>query len=233
MKRINSIDFTRGIVMIIMALDHVRDLLHTDSLTQSPTDLATTTPAIFFTRWITHLCAPVFVFLAGTSVFISLQNKANPDEARNKLLKRGFWLLFLEFTIVNFGIYFDWRFNTILLGVVAAIGIGFIILSLLLKLRPLTIGIIGLSIILLHGLIPSIPFAEGSLGKTILSPFFQTIVIPLPAKKIFITAYPPVPWLGIMLFGYGSGKILQLNMADRKNNCFFMGQIEFKDLFVS
>jgi len=67
MKRINSIDFTRGLVMIIMALDHVRDLIHVDSIAQSPTNLATTTPVLFFTRWITYLCAPTFVFLAGFS----------------------------------------------------------------------------------------------------------------------------------------------------------------------
>jgi uncharacterized membrane protein len=77
MKRIDSIDIVRGIVMMIMALDHVRDLLHTTSITQSPTDLNTTTPALFFTRWITHLCAPVFVFLSGTSAFISFTNKNN------------------------------------------------------------------------------------------------------------------------------------------------------------
>lgn len=77
MKRQPSIDIVRGIVMIIMALDHVRDLMHVDSITQSPTDLATTSPLLFFTRWITHLCAPIFVFLAGTSVYLSLQNKNN------------------------------------------------------------------------------------------------------------------------------------------------------------
>ena len=87
MKRQQSIDIVRGIVMIIMALDHVRDLMHVDSITQSPTDLATTTPLLFFTRWITHLCAPIFVFLAGTSVYLSLQNKNNIAEKRQHLLK--------------------------------------------------------------------------------------------------------------------------------------------------
>src|SRR4051812_29518043 len=77
MKRIHSIDFARGIVMIIMVLDHTRDFLHTTSLTQNPTDLAITTPMLFFTRWITHLCAPTFVFLSGTSAYVSLKSRGN------------------------------------------------------------------------------------------------------------------------------------------------------------
>src|SRR6476661_1871341 len=92
-KRINSIDVMRGVVMIIMVLDHVRDLLHVTSITQVPTDLNTTTPALFFTRWITHLCAPVFVFLSGTSAFLSFQQKANLSESRRFLLTRGLWLI--------------------------------------------------------------------------------------------------------------------------------------------
>src|SRR6185312_6620715 len=103
MKRIQSIDIMRGIVMVIMALDHVRDMMHVTSITQQPTDLATTTPALFFTRWATHLCAPVFVFLSGTSAFISMENKNNVAASRRFLLVRGLWLVLLEFTVVNFG----------------------------------------------------------------------------------------------------------------------------------
>src|SRR6187402_2741768 len=133
MKRENAIDISRGIVMIIMALDHVRDLMHIDALTQSPTDLSTTTPILFLTRWITHLCAPIFVFLAGTSVYLSLKSKNNFTETKQHLIKRGFWLLLLEFTLVNFGLFFDIGFHTLLFEVIATIGFGFIILGLLLK----------------------------------------------------------------------------------------------------
>ena len=107
MKRIYSIDFARGLVMIIMALDHVRDLMHINSITQSPTNLATTTSVLFFTRWVTYLCAPTFVFLSGTSAYISFKNKGNILQSRRFLLKRGLWLILLEFTIMNFGIYFE------------------------------------------------------------------------------------------------------------------------------
>src|SRR3954467_6408798 len=127
MKRIYSIDATRGIVMIIMALDHVRDLINVDSIAQSPTNLATTSPILFFTRWITYLCAPTFVFLAGTSAFLSFQRDKDVSSARSFLLKRGLYLIALEFTVVNFGLFFDPGFHTLIFEVIAAIGSGFIV----------------------------------------------------------------------------------------------------------
>src|SRR5580658_8387377 len=114
MKRIYSIDLTRGIVMIIMALDHVRDMMHTTSLLHQPTDLNTTTPALFFTRWITHLCAPTFVFLSGTSAFLSMERTNNIRDTRKFLLTRGLWLIVVEFTLVNFGLRFDIHFSVLL-----------------------------------------------------------------------------------------------------------------------
>ena len=118
--------------MVIMALDHVRDLIHVDSLTFNPTDLNTTTPFLFFTRWITHLCAPTFVFLSGTSVYFSLKSGKDLKEQKSFLLKRGLWLIFLEFTIVNFGIWFDIHFQTLMFQVIGAIGFGFIWIALVL-----------------------------------------------------------------------------------------------------
>src|ERR1700760_1884557 len=115
MKRILTIDIARGLVMVIMALDHARDLLHVDSLTQSPTDMGTTTPILFFTRWITHLCAPSFVFLSGVSAWLSMKSRekaaisslpTNSPGSNNAwfLLSRGLWLVLLEFTLVNFAL---------------------------------------------------------------------------------------------------------------------------------
>ncbi|MCZ8215834.1 MAG: heparan-alpha-glucosaminide N-acetyltransferase domain-containing protein, partial [Cyclobacteriaceae bacterium] len=157
MKRLESIDAIRGFVMIIMALDHVRDLMHIDSITQSPTDLTTTTPLLFFTRWITHLCAPIFVFLAGTSVYLLLQKKGNEAEVRKLTIKRGLWLILLEFTLINFAIFFDVGFNTLLFEVIASTGFGFIILSLLLKVPSKYVGLLGLVIVCLHNALPLIP----------------------------------------------------------------------------
>jgi uncharacterized membrane protein len=202
--------------MIIMALDHVRDLMHLNSITQSPTDLTTTTPLLFFTRWITHLCAPIFVFLAGTSTYISLKRKNNFISTKKHLLERGLFLLLLEFTVVNFALFFDIGFHTILFEVIASTGLGFIMLGLLLKLPTRYLGYIGLIIIFGHNLTPVIPFAENSLIKSILMPFFSPSAIPLFAGKIFVMGYPPIPWFGIMLVGFACGHFFELAAEQRK-----------------
>nr|WP_315221650.1 heparan-alpha-glucosaminide N-acetyltransferase domain-containing protein [uncultured Flavobacterium sp.] len=225
MKRIQSIDIIRGLVMIIMALDHVRDLMHLSSITQSPTNLETTTPILFFTRWITHLCAPIFVFLAGTSAYISLKSKNNISVTKSHLLKRGLSLLLLEFTVVNFAIFFDVGFHTILFQVIASTGFGFIILSLLLKLPPKQLGFIGLLIIFCHNLAPLIPFAETSIFKFILMPFFSPTAIPLFAGKVFVMGYPPIPWLGIMLVGFATGQYFLIEEVKRKKMFINIGLI--------
>jgi len=217
MKRIYSIDFTRGFVMILMVLDHVRDFMHVSSITQNPVDISTTTPALFFTRVITQLCAPIFVFLAGTSAYISFVNGGNPSQSRKFLLKRGFWLILLEFTLVNFGIWFDLGFHTWLFQVIASIGFGFIVLSFMLKFSPLTIGITGLVIIFGHNLLSFIPLEGFPLVKAVLSPLFSTSAFALTPQTTFIMGYPPIPWLGIMLVGFASGKLFELPKNKRKS----------------
>lgn len=209
MKRITSIDLTRGIVMIIMALDHVRDLIYVNA-TQNPTIIATTTPALFFTRWITHLCAPTFVFLAGVSAYRYLKKRDDLAQTRSYLLTRGFWLIIVDFTFLNFGMFFDAGFHTLLFEVISAIGFGFIILSLLISLPSKTIGIIGLVIICCHNLLPLIPFSEGSAIRAFLQPLFAPAVFLLGTGRILIWGYPPVPWLGVLLAGFGTGNLFEL-----------------------
>jgi uncharacterized membrane protein len=216
MKRISSIDYVRGFVMIIMALDHTRDLIHYSSISQSPTNLATTTPALFFTRWITHICAPTFVFLSGTSAFLSFKNTNNFAASRRFLLTRGLWLLILEFTLVNFAIWFDVHFAVLLFEVIATIGVGFIVLGLSLKASPKTLGIIGLVIIFCHNLSPLIPFSDGSVLKRILMLLFGQTSFPLSAGTTFLMGYPPVPWLGIMLVGFACGKFFEWPESKRR-----------------
>lgn len=216
MKRFDSIDVMRGIVMLIMVLDHTRDLLHLNSITQQPTDLNTTTIALFFTRWITHLCAPTFVFLSGVSAYISYKKTNDVDESRKYLLKRGLWLILLDLTVINFGVWFDIHFDVILFNVLSAIGIGFILLALLLKLQIRAIGVFGLAIIFLHNLVPIIPFDKTSLLKKVISPFFATGAFPLSNETTFVIGYPPIPWLGIMLLGFMAGLIFQYDIVIRK-----------------
>lgn len=215
MKRIHSIDFARGVAMIIMALDHVRDLIHIPSLTESPTNLATTSPILFFTRWITYLCAPTFVFLAGSSVYLSLK-RSDIAEVRTILFKRGLYLLALEFVVVNYLLFFDIGFHTIIFEVIATIGFGFIVLAMLLRLSFKTIGVIGLLIIALHNLVGIIPIQDGSVIKSILTPLFNTTAFPF-LDRVFVMAYPPIPWLGIMMVGFSSGKLFEMESARRRN----------------
>ncbi len=229
MKRIISIDIVRGLVMVIMALDHVRDLMHILSINESPTNLTTTSPILFFTRWITYLCAPIFVFLAGTSAYISLKRSDNIVATRNFLLKRGVWLILIEFTLVNFAIFFDIGFNTILFEVIASTGFGFIVLGLLIKSPSKILGLLGLIIIFCHNLIPFIPFAANSIFKIIVMPFFSPTAIPLFAGKVFVIGYPPIPWLGIILVGFASGKLFEL--PDKNRNKIFI-QIGVGALFL-
>jgi uncharacterized membrane protein len=203
--------------MILMVLDHVRDLMHVSSITQNPTDLSTTTALVFFTRIITYLCAPIFVFLAGTSAFLSYYRSENHSKSRKFLLQRGLWLILLEFTVINFGIWFDIGFHIYLFQVIAAIGLGFIILSFLLKLSPVKIGITGLVIIFGYQMLALVPADSFPLLKTILTPLFTTTAIPLGSRINLIVGYPPIPWLGILLLGFYSGKLFQLPVDQRKS----------------
>ena len=204
MKRINSIDFTRGLVMVIMAIDHCRDLLH---IGINPTDLSVTTPALFFTRWITHLFAPTFVFLSGTSAYLSYKNqKSSLRESRRFLLTRGLWLIFLEFTVVGFAIWFDFKFRMFFFQVIGAIGLGFVILSFLMRLSSKTILVIGLVIVFGHNLLGLLPFNQPPYSY--FSPLFNFSLFQLSPTTTFAIGYPPIPWLGIMLIGYGFGEIV-------------------------
>ena len=111
-RRIDSIDLLRGIVMVIMMLDHTRDFLHVGALTFDPTDLKVTTVSVFFTRWITHYCAPIFVFLAGTGAYLQFARGKSKSSLSKFLITRGLWLIVLELTVVRFGVFFnfDYRF---------------------------------------------------------------------------------------------------------------------------
>jgi uncharacterized membrane protein len=199
-----------------MALDHTRDLMHVSSLTQNPTDLSTTTPVLFFTRIITHLCAPTFVFLSGVSVYLSLKSTNNITESKRFLLTRGLWLIVLEFTVISLGLWADIHFGILLFNVIATIGFGFIILSFLLKISPKTLGIIGLTIIFCHNLLPLIPFEKGSIIQSILTPFFGSVAFPITPKTLFVMGYPPIPWLGVMLMGFSAGQLFEISEEKRK-----------------
>jgi uncharacterized membrane protein len=213
-NRIQSIDILRGLVMVIMALDHVRDFLYkarigkTADAALDPTNINTTFPLLFFTRWITHFCAPVFVFLAGVSVYLMCQRKTK-KEVSMFLIKRGFWLVFVEVIIVTFGWTFNPFFNVIILQVIWAIGISMILLGLLVLLSYKVIFVIGLLIVAGHNMLdyPSISSGlKGTLFADLLY-FASFSVQALDQDHFFIIIYAFLPWTGVMLLGYCFGKL--------------------------
>lgn len=231
MKRINSIDITRGLVMVIMALDHVREFMHTTSMSQSPTDLQTTTTLLFMTRWVTHLCAPTFVFLSGVSAYISFRKSNNLSESRTFLLKRGIWLVILEFTFINFALWYDIHFRLMIMEVISAIGLSFIVLSFLLKIPSRTIGIAGLLIIFSHNLLQAFTIPSNQVVIFLNSVFFNPSLTQLTPGFAFYTAYPLIPWLGIMLTGFASGKFFDLP-AEKRNKIFLKLGLAALSLFI-
>lgn len=203
--RLTSIDLLRGTVMIIMALDHVRDYFHAAAFYYNPTDLSQTTPAIFFTRWITHFCAPVFMLLAGTSAYLAGKKKSK-QELSMFLLKRGLWLVFLEMVVMNFGWNFNIHFDLILFIVIWALGVSMIALAALIHL-PMK-GIIAISLIMIfgHNLLDGIQ-AEGNTLSTFLWSLIHQQAFFQWQGKMVLVGYPIIPWIGVMSLGYCLGII--------------------------
>ncbi len=222
MKRILSIDLARGLVMVIMALDHTRDYLHIHAA-QNPTDPTTTTPILFLTRWITHLCAPTFVFLSGMSAWLSLNGDAPMATTRRFLLKRGFVLLAVEFTLVNFALSFDIHFRLFLFEVIATIGSGLILLSLMSRLPLKIVLAIACLLFFGHDLVLQFPMPTNTVLNFIGSLLFGSGAFPLAKNRLLVIAYPVLPWLGIMLAGYCAARLFRLPMQRRRTLFVWLG----------
>ena len=207
--RIESIDILRGLVMLIMALDHVRDIFHLGQ--PDPTNLATTTPILFFTRFITHFCAPSFVFLSGISAFIAGTRRTG-QQLSGFLFKRGLWLIVVEVVIISFAGSLNPGYNSIALQVIWAIGGSMILLSLLVRLKASlpVIGAIGALIFFGHNIFDII--SVGHLGTTVAWNLFVSAagfntVVPVGHNHYIIVAYALLPWTGVMLLGYVFGSL--------------------------
>ena len=205
-NRIESIDFLRGLVMIIMALDHVRDYFFFGSFTSNPSDLATTTPLLFYTRIITHYCAPVFILLTGTSAYL-YGAKKNKRDLSKFLFTRGIWLIFLELVVNNFVWYFDPSYSLIVLQVIWAIGFGMLFLSGIIYLSNKIICMIGLAIICLHNLFDVFVFEGQSLDAIVWYFLHQQAIIEISDQTSLIFGYPIIPWIGLMAIGYILGSL--------------------------
>jgi uncharacterized membrane protein len=233
--RIDSVDMLRGIVMVIMLLDHTRDFVHSDAIRFDPSNLNRTTVLLFFTRWITHYCAPIFVFLAGTGAFLQLARGKSKPELSKFLVTRGLWLILLEFTIVRFGYTFNLHYlsDAGLLQVIWVIGLSMIILAALIYLPIWAIASFGIAMIAFHNLLDpfAVPFWTGppALPPSGLKALWMVLHSPgpfppfgLPGPVLFV-AYPLIPWVGVMAAGYAFGAVYKMEPERRRRILIGMG----------
>jgi uncharacterized membrane protein len=222
--RIQSIDALRGLVMIVMALDHIRDFFHYDSALHDPTNLQDTSPLLFFTRWITHFCAPTFILLTGLSAYL-YGLKHTKKELSRFLLTRGLWLILLEVTVVAFGWFFTLRIHNPILMVIWAIGISMVFLALMVRLPYWTVVVTGALLVGFHNLSDGMQFPPGTFmnglwtllhvqGRIVFSPDFALFCF-----------YPVLPYFGLICLGFGLGKLFgpEVAASTRKKTLLFSG----------
>ena len=222
--------------MVIMFLDHTREFTNAGGLVSDPLDLARTTPLLFATRWISHLCAPTFVFLAGLGGGLQ-RLRGKPKEALARLLwTRGLWLVFLEFTVVRTVVWFNWHPSLLaFLQVIWAIGVGMIVLAALVRLPVGIVAATGVAIVLGHNLldgIQTVPWrgpdspVPSALGKLWIV-FHQGGIFPIAAfpSPIVLAQYPILPWLGVLLAGYGAAGLYALPPEERRRRLVGLGVV--------
>jgi uncharacterized membrane protein len=234
-QRIDSIDLLRGIVMVIMMLDHTREFVHSGALLFDPLDLSRTTVWLFLTRWITHFCAPVFVFLAGTGAYLQFARGKSKSELSRFLITRGLWLIILEVTVVRAAAFFnlDPRF-LFLLQVIWVIGFSMVALAALIHLPLKVVAGFGLVMIAVHNYFDRFPVtpwrgpgtAVPSWGAKLWMLFHQPGVFPIgpnfPSPLAFVL-YPLIPWIGVMAVGYAFGALYKKDAAMRKRWLLIIG----------
>jgi len=208
--RLDMIDLLRGFVIALMVLDHTRDYFHVSAYTFDPTDPARTHVLLYLTRWVTHLCAPTFVLLAGVSVFLQGANGKSTTQLARFLVARGAWLIVLELTVISFA--FNFALPFLFLQVIWAIGVSLILLAGLIWLPRAATAIVGVLIVAGHQLLAPINAAD--LGA--LAPLWTVAfkVGPPPIGPGFIP-YPVIPWFGVMCLGYALGPVFVQEPARR------------------
>lgn len=224
-SRLDSIDVLRGLVMVLMALDHARDYFGALQIGVWMNIFeATRTPELFFTRWVTHFCAPTFVLLAGTGAFLAGRRMSRRQLAMF-LLTRGLWLIVLEHTLIHFLWFARWDPRWLFAQVIYAIGASFIVLALLVWLPARAIGLIGVVIVGMHNLLDGFPLREWGPAGNVLSFLFQFEFFKYAPSHEWLNIYPVMPWFGIMAIGYGLGPHFLMPAGERRRNLFLMGLI--------
>jgi uncharacterized membrane protein len=222
--RIDSVDLLRGLAMVVMALDHVRDFFHNSGFyfEFDPTDLSRTYASLFAIRWVTHFCAPVFVFLAGTGAFLSASRGRSTSELSKFLLKRGLWLVLLELTFLRVAWFFDFLLLAQPVQVIWCLGWSMVALSALIYLPLWAITTFGVAMIGVHNLFDGVQAQNlGSLGW-LWKIFHEGGLMATPYAGMYV-AYPLIPWIGVMAAGYGFGRILLLDRRERRKRLLALG----------
>ncbi|ULQ53214.1 DUF1624 domain-containing protein [Flavihumibacter fluvii] len=214
--RIASLDLLKGLVMVIMALDHVRIYFHYSAYLFDPADPVQSNLAIFFTRWITHFCAPAFSFLAGLSAYMVGKRKSK-NELAGYLLKRGLWLIFIELTIVGFAWYFDLQFRTFGLLVIWSLGISMIVLAALVYLPRKYILIFSVLLICCHNLLDNVHFP----GSAVWAVMHEQLFYKLTGNTQLLIGYPIIPWIAVMALGYYFGPFYDKSFDSNKRKKAF------------
>lgn len=227
-SRIDSVDLLRGLVMVIMLIDHTRDFVHHDTFFFDPSDMTRTNPALFFTRWITHYCAPIFIFLSGAGSYFQIARGKSKRELSRFLLTRGLWLIVLEFTVIRFLVF--WNLDYVhFLGfaqVIWVFGWGMILLAGLIYLPIPVIAGFGIVMIALHNLLDSFRIAGWQGPGSPVPGFFSQLYMVLHQSgvalpfgypgPIWFILYPLIPWLGVMAAGYAFGSVYDRFPEERR-----------------
>lgn len=216
---IESLDILRGIVMILMALDHTRDYFHLGL--PDPTNLETTSPVLFATRFITHYCAPIFVFLAGSSAYLYASKKTKKDLFKF-LFTRGVWLIFLEIFLNNFLWWFDITLGFTQLQVIWAIGCSMVVLSFLIYVPKKVILLIAIILIAGHNLLDGVLMNGNNFISILWKAMHQGGIIPLGESRLISFSYPLITWIGIISLGYCFGTVYEkgFDILIKKNYSF-------------
>ena len=210
--------------MVVMALDHIRDFFHFGAQHFNPEDLATTNAPLFFTRWITHFCAPVFVLLAGTGAYLYGRRGRTRGEVSRFLLTRGLWIIVLELTVVLFGATFNLSYAYVVLQVLWAIGCSMVALAALIWLPWRALLAISLVMIAGHNLFDSVqPDQFGTLAWMWTVLHVGPSLLPVSDAHTLIVVYPLIPWIAVMAAGYCLGRVYDLPDARRRALLWRMG----------
>lgn len=209
--------------MIIMALDHVRDFIHRGAMSFSPTDLAKTTPDLFFTRWITHFCAPVFMFTAGMGAFLLLQRLGAKAGLSRFLWTRGLWLVLLELTVMRLAYNFNFSLRPpVLLVVLWVLGLCMIALAALISLPIRLLTVLSVVVIAFHNLLDNIEPSQFGTGAWVWNLVHQPGAFQF-AGRVFVVAYPLVPWVAVMAAGFCFGQVFLMEVERRRRIMLILG----------